>query len=155
MGLRWSVVCVLVIAGWTAGCSGDGSSDAVPPMERSRAAEASAASILASTTGNDTSRFPQQIHGTWDLGPGPCKLPVNPDSDSVIRIKGDLIQGYEDTETPRRVSRISDDPMAWRVEGTESYGGEEVDYTSIFVVNDDSLVMTSGTHAVHYVRCLD
>ncbi|MDH5834827.1 hypothetical protein [Luteimonas kalidii] len=99
-------------------------------------------------------RFPSQLFGTWDLGPRPCRLPVNEDSDSPIRIEAELIQGYEHFETPVRVERISDMPTAWRITTSETYLGSQVtDDVRIFVADGDRLVITSGAETQQYRKC--
>lgn len=60
----------------------------------------------------EAARFPKEVIGTWDLGPAACKLPVNPDSDTPIEIQPHRLLGFENTDTLRRISQISESPVA-------------------------------------------
>lgn len=98
--------------------------------------------------------FPPQLFGIWDLGPRPCRLPVNEDSDSPIRIEAGMLHGYEHFDMPVRIEQISDAPTAWRIVSTETYLGSQVtEQVRIFVLADDSLVVTDGTQARQYRKC--
>jgi len=117
-------------------------------------AETATSELSARGGEGPTSRFPAQLFGTWDLGPRPCRLPVNADSDSPVRIESGVLQGYEHFETPKRVERISEAPAAWRIASTETYLGSQVTQeVRIFVLSGDSLVVTDGTQARHYRKC--
>lgn len=53
-----------------------------------------------SATARHSIAYPTELQGMWDLGPQSCKLPLNPDSDSPIRIEKTRLRGYEHEEVP-------------------------------------------------------
>lgn len=59
--------------------------------------------------------FPSQLHGVWELGFEPCKLPGNLDSDGRIEIKAQVLEAYEDHSVPVETVRVSSSPLAWRI----------------------------------------
>lgn len=97
-------------------------------------------------------RFPAELVGSWDLGPEPCRLPLNPDADSPIRIEGRQVLRYEDIDTARRIKRVSTMPMAWQVVATSAAAPDVVTH-DLYVVEGDSLTVTNGSEAVKYRRC--
>jgi len=100
----------------------------------------------------EAARFPQEVIGTWDLGPAACKLPVNPDSDTPIEIRPQRLLGFENTDTLRRISQISNDPVSWLV-STESNVAPGVGVDEIYVVKGDYLTITDGEAVRSYRRC--
>lgn len=96
--------------------------------------------------------MPKALWGTWDLGPGPCRLPLQPDIDSPKRIDATSIRGYEDEEIPKTVRRISVDPAAWLIR-TESDVAPEIVISDIYVLKGDHLTITDGQTTKRYRRC--
>lgn len=97
-------------------------------------------------------QYPSEILGTWNLGPKSCKLPVNPDSDSPIRIKPHVLEGYEHTEDPQSVIQLSKEPLAWRIVETSEIA-PAIQTIGIYVLKDDHLVITTGDEVTRYRRC--
>lgn len=97
--------------------------------------------------------YPAEIHGQWEPGPNPCRLPLTYDSDSGFKITPDLLQGYEHTNAPKRVQTISRSPLAWRIEAAEKFDGNEIAVTDIFVVEGDYLTVTDGQRSTTYRKC--
>lgn len=96
--------------------------------------------------------FPRELSGTWDMGPQKCVLPVNPDSDSPMRITGSRIQNYEDVDELLRIKRISSRPLAWHVTTTNDIAPGVIQ-RDIYVLDGDMLTVTSGSATVEYMRC--
>lgn len=97
-------------------------------------------------------RFPSELHGTWDLGPSRCKLPINNDSDTPIRIDGMQLSGHESVDKPKRVIRVSDQPRVWVI-ATESNIAPGSVLDEVFVLEGESLTITDGQSARTYRRC--
>jgi hypothetical protein len=97
-------------------------------------------------------RFPKELQGTWDLGPASCKLPVSPDSDTPIRIDASRLAGYENVDTPVRITRVSKEPAVWVI-ASESSVSPGMVVKEVFVLMDDYLTITTGETARSYRRC--
>jgi len=97
-------------------------------------------------------RFPRELQGAWDLGPASCKLPVNADSDTPIRIEANHLAGYENVDTPKRIIRVSQRPAVWVI-SSESSVSPGVMVDEVFVLSGDSLTITTGETARSYRRC--
>ncbi len=97
-------------------------------------------------------KFPKALVGTWDLGPAACRLPVNPDSDTPIELQSNRVLGYENTDKLRSISRISNEPVAWRV-STESSIAPGIVVDEIYVLKGDHLTITDGEAVRSYRRC--
>lgn len=105
------------------------------------------------TTGAASSpRFPKELHGTWDLGPASCALPLNNDSDTPIRIEGSQLSGYENVDKPKRVTRVSKTPSVWVI-ATESNVAPGMVLDEVFVLKDGYLTITDGESARTYRLC--
>lgn len=99
-----------------------------------------------------TSSFPQELQGTWDIGPGACSLPVNADSDTPIRIEPGRLVGFENIDIPKRVTRLSDQTAAWVI-ATESNIAPGIVVEDAYVVDGDSVTVTDGESSRTYRRC--
>jgi len=97
-------------------------------------------------------RFPKELQGTWDLGPSSCKLPVNADSDTPIRIEAGRLAGYENIDSPKRITRVSKKPSVWVI-SSESNIAPGMVQDEVFVLVDDYLTITTGETARSYRRC--
>lgn len=95
--------------------------------------------------------FPTELVGTWDLGPEACALPLNPDSDSPIRIEPKQLQGYEHQSTPVEVLPMVEQPMSWAITSITDIAYGET--TEIYILNGDHLVITDGIRVAQYTRC--
>lgn len=96
--------------------------------------------------------FPSQLRGSWDLGPEPCRLPVNPDADSPIKISAHALRAYEHTETPRYVKRASSRIAAWII-STDSAIAPGIVVYDLYVLKGDYLTITDGETTRAYRRC--
>lgn len=100
------------------------------------------------------SMYPAEILGQWEPGPNLCNLPLTYDSDAGFKITPKLLQGYEHSNTPKRVQAISQSPRAWRIEAVEQHDGEQDDVVDIFVLNgSDYLTVTDGQRSTTYRKC--
>lgn len=99
------------------------------------------------------SRYPAEVIGQWEPGPNPCRLPLTYDSDSGFRIESALLQGYEHTNTPKRVQVISKVPLAWRIESMEEHYEDQDAVTDIFVLSGEYLTVTDGQRSTTYRKC--
>lgn len=98
--------------------------------------------------------YPAEILGQWEPGPNLCNLPLTYDSDAGFKIAPKLLQGYEHTNTPKRVQVISQSPQAWRIEAIEQHDGEQDDVVDIFVLSgSDYLTVTDGQRSTTYRKC--
>lgn len=110
--------------------------------------------LILPATASAGVRFPSELVGAWDIGPENCRLPLNPDADSPIRIEGRHIYRYEDTDTASSIKRVSISPRAWQVVAT-SVAAPDVVTRDLFVVDGDSLTVTNSSSTVQYRRCLE
>jgi hypothetical protein len=111
-----------------------------------------AASTVLMMGAESAPRFPEELRGTWDLGPSACTLPVNPDSDTPIHIDSRKLASSESIDLPRRIIRVSDSPNVWVVT-LESNAAPGVVYDEVFVLRDDYLTVTTGETSRAYRRC--
>jgi hypothetical protein len=96
--------------------------------------------------------YPKELQGVWDLGPRSCKLPVNPDADSPIRVEGKRLVGYEHQETPVSIRRVSMSPLAWVVSAT-SDNAPGIKTDDLYIVKGDHLTISDGETTKQYRRC--
>lgn len=96
--------------------------------------------------------FPKALQGVWDLGPEPCRSPVNPDADSPIEIKARVLQAYEHTEKPIYVRRASSKIKAWVISTDADIAPGIVVY-DLYVLSGDHLTITDGETTRQYLRC--
>ncbi|SDZ11025.1 hypothetical protein SAMN04487939_11654 [Lysobacter sp. yr284] len=97
--------------------------------------------------------YPASLIGQWEPGPNPCKLPLAYDSDGGFKIAARMLQGYEHSDTPKRVQLISDTPKAWRIEAIEEHDGDKNPVVDIYVLSGDYLTVTDGERSTTYNRC--
>ncbi|HDS1146346.1 TPA: hypothetical protein QDZ88_000676 [Stenotrophomonas maltophilia] len=109
-----------------------------------------AALLLAGAA--DAVVFPKELRGTWDIGPEACRLPLSADSDTVIRIEARRLVGFENVDTPRRITRLSTGVLAWSV-ASESNVAPGVSLEDIYVLKGDNLTVTDGETTKTYRRC--
>lgn len=110
----------------------------------------SAAVLL--TGAADAAVFPKALRGTWNIGPELCRLPVSADSDTVIRIEARRLVGFENVDTPRRITRLSAGVLAWSV-ASESSIAPGISLEDIYVLKGDNLTVTDGETTKTYRRC--
>ncbi|HST44729.1 MAG TPA: hypothetical protein VLK29_05835 [Luteimonas sp.] len=111
---------------------------------------------IAATTSADGATtgisYPSELHGTWDLGPHNCRLPLNPDSDTPLRIESGRVLGYEHVETPLHVGAVSSRPRAWTVTAiSDEAPGIEID--DLYILKDDHLTISDGETTRQFRRC--
>ncbi|MEH6419905.1 hypothetical protein [Pseudomonas sp. CGJS7] len=75
------------------------------------------------------------------------------DSDGGFKIAARMLQGYEHSDTPKKVQMISQAPKAWRIEAIEEYGEDRNAVVDIYVLNGDYLTVTDGERSTTYNRC--
>lgn len=109
-------------------------------------------SVMSASKARHVVVFPKGLQGTWDLGPQVCKLPVNPDSDSPIRIESGRVFGYEHVETPLRISAASARPSAWTVTAI-SGAAPGVKTDDLYILKGDYLTISDGATTRQYRRC--
>lgn len=97
--------------------------------------------------------YPAPILGQWEPGPKPCRLPLDYDSDAGFTVLPTLLQGYERSNEPHRVQRVSEEPQVWRIESTERHAEDSSRVTDIFVLRGDYLTVTDGQRSTTYRRC--
>ena len=97
-------------------------------------------------------RMPKALWGTWDLGPDPCRLPLEPDLDSPKWIDASSIRGYENNEIPTQVRRVSVVPAVWVIR-TNNDVAPQIVTNDIYVLKGDHLTITDGEFTKHYRRC--
>lgn len=110
----------------------------------------SAAVLL--TGAADAAVFPKELRGTWNIGPELCRLPLSADSDTVIRIEARRLVGFENVDTPRRITRLSTGVLAWSV-ASESNVAPGISLEDIYVLKGDNLTVTDGETTKTYRRC--
>lgn len=99
------------------------------------------------------SAYPAALVGQWEPGPNPCKLPLTYDSDGGFKISTHVLQGYEHSDTPKRVRLISGAPKAWRIEAIEQHDGDKNPVVDLYVLSGDYLTVTDGERSTTYNRC--
>lgn len=97
--------------------------------------------------------YPAALIGQWEPGPHQCKIPLAYDSDGGFKITARMLQGYEHSDTPKKVQLISDTPKAWRIEAIEEHAEDKRPVVDIYVLGGDSLAVTNGKRATTYSRC--
>ena len=108
--------------------------------------------ICAVTSAAESVEVPKALWGTWDLGPDPCSLPLEPDLDSPKWIDASSIRGYEKNEIPTRVRRVSVAPAVWVIR-TDNDVAPQIVTNDIYVLKGDHLTITDGEFTKHYRRC--
>lgn len=104
------------------------------------------------TSGHPAVTYPMELRGTWDLGPQSCKLPVNPDADSPIRVETVRLVGYDHQEIPVSIKRVSMDPLAWAVIAT-SDNAPGIKTADLYILKGDHLTVSDGESTRQYRRC--
>lgn len=99
------------------------------------------------------SSYPAALIGQWEPSPNPCKLPLTYDSDAGFKITARLLQGYEHSDTPKKVQQISVAPKAWRIEAIEEHDEDKTPVVDIYVLSGDYLTVTDGERSTTYNRC--
>ena len=97
--------------------------------------------------------YPTEVRGTWELGPRKCRAPLSDDSTSGLNIGLKSISGYKHTVQILRQEKVSDDPLAWKIDAADNHSGESKETKELFVVSGDSLVITDGIQSKMYSRC--
>ena len=108
--------------------------------------------MLAIAPAAASPRFPEEMQGTWDLGPVECRLPVSPDADSPIHIKRDQLEGYENIDIPKRIKRVSKVPLAWTVTTTTNIA-PGILVSDLYILKGDYLTISDGERTRLYRRC--
>lgn len=96
--------------------------------------------------------YPKELQGTWDLGQDSCKLPIDPDLDTPIRVETARLMGYEHQEAPVSIERVSESPLAWRVSAT-SDNAPGITTDDLYIVKNDHLTISDGETVRQYRRC--
>ncbi|MEC3886914.1 hypothetical protein [Xanthomonas campestris] len=96
--------------------------------------------------------YPIELQGVWDLGPESCKLPLNPDSDSPIRVEKNRLRGYEREETPVEIKLVSTGPHAWVVSATSNIAPDVIT-EDLYILKGEHLVISDGESVKQYRRC--
>lgn len=111
-----------------------------------------ALTLSSAAVAADVVRMPKALWGTWDLGPDPCRLPLEPDLDSPKWIDASSIRGYENNEIPTQVRRVSVVPAVWVIR-TNNDVAPQIVTNDIYVLKGDHLTITDGEFTKHYRRC--
>lgn len=99
-------------------------------------------------------QFPAEVRGVWDAYPLTCVDDGPSDSDMRIRITPRVLHAYENNDTVRSITRISESPLAWRVVTISDIAPEEIQgEADIYVLRGDALTITNGERAYTYRRC--
>lgn len=99
-------------------------------------------------------QFPAEILGVWDAYPLACVDDGPSDSDMRIQVTPRVLHAYENNDTVRSITRISESPMAWRVVTISDIAPEEIQgEADIYVLRGDALTITNGERAYTYRRC--
>lgn len=109
-------------------------------------------SAVSATKARQSIAYPTELQGMWDLGPQSCKLPLNPDSDSPIRIEKTRLHGYEHEETPVSIKLVSTDPHAWVV-SAKSDIAPDIRTDDLYILKGEHLVISDGESVKQYRRC--
>jgi hypothetical protein len=112
----------------------------------------SAPSAMAHGDKRQAATYPNELRGTWDIGPQACKLPVNPDSDTPLRIEVARVLGYEHVETPLQIRAVATDPRAWTVTATSDIA-PGIKTSDVYILKGDHLTITDGETVRQYRRC--
>lgn len=98
--------------------------------------------------------FPKSLHGVWEVGLTPCKMPGNLDSDTRIEIKPSIVEGYEHTTKPLSIFQVSKKPMAWKVKSAVDIDGLISDEYEIYILSGkDVLTVVDDNLPRVYSRC--
>ena len=111
-----------------------------------------ALTLSSTAVAADAVRMPKALWGTWDLGPDPCSLPLEPDLDSPKWIDASSIRGYENNEIPTKVRRVSVLPAVWVIR-TDNDVAPQIVTSDIYVLKGDHLTITDGEFTKYYRRC--
>jgi hypothetical protein len=112
----------------------------------------SAADEVSAAKSGPSPVYPKELQGTWDLGQGSCKLPIDPDLDAPIRVETARLMGYEHQEAPVSIERVSESPLAWRVSAT-SDNAPGITTDDLYIVKNDHLTISDGEATRKYRRC--
>jgi hypothetical protein len=142
-------ISLLVACGTTVAAQ---SQTALAGRATTKAKKAANASPL-SESGDVVTKYPDEVLGQWEPGPQPCRLPLTYDSDAGFKIIPGLLQGFEHTNTPKRVQVISSPPQAWRIESLKQFDEDRLAVIDIFVLSGDYLTVTDGQRSSTYRKC--
>ncbi len=109
-------------------------------------------SAVSATKARHSIAYPTELQGMWDLGPQSCKLPLNPDSDSPIRIEKTRLRGYEHEEVPVAIKLVSTGPHAWVV-SAKSDIAPDIRTDDLYILKGEHLVISDGESVKQYRRC--
>jgi hypothetical protein len=109
-------------------------------------------SCAGATDAHPATAYPTELLGTWNLGPQSCKLPVDSDADSLIRLEAARLVGYEHQESLVSIRRVSMDPLAWAVT-TTSDNAPGIKTVDLYIVKGDYLTISDGESSRQYRRC--
>ena len=100
-------------------------------------------------------RYPKEIRGVWELSHlGPCKLPLEQDTQSAIEIEAGLLHEYEEQIRPVAINKLATLRAAWAVRSRSDADEYQSTDRAIFVLNErDQLTITDDRRTNVYVRC--
>ena len=99
-------------------------------------------------------RYPKALRGVWDLAPLDCRASGIWDSDTRFLIDANALRGYEHTETPRSIKKISNAPEVWRIVAISNIAPEEIQGDAdIYILDGKYLTISNGSSSETYIRC--
>jgi hypothetical protein len=101
--------------------------------------------------------YPKRLHGNWMPQDMECPVPLNHDSDALVVISEKILNNYEESSKPIRVTAIKPGPApaVWSIDSYLNVAGDGYDtkITEIFLVTGDQLVIADKERARTYHRC--
>ena len=103
-----------------------------------------------------TPTYPRPLVGVWMSGIENCSINQTYDSERLIEVTPRLLIGYEQASKPTKVSLVSREPLAWRIESVLDVGPSGVfktDDPRLFVLGTNRLTVATGHDVSVYTRC--
>lgn len=99
--------------------------------------------------------YPKEIRGVWELSHlGPCKSPLEQDTQSAIEIEAGLLHEYEEQIRPVGINKLATFRAAWAVRFRSDADEYQSTDRAIFVLNErDQLTIVNDRRTNVYVRC--
>lgn len=99
--------------------------------------------------------YPKEIRGVWELSHrGPCKSPLERDTQSAIEIEAGLLHEYEEQIRPVAINKLATLRAAWAVRFRSDADEYQSTDRAIFVLNErDQLTIANDRRTNVYVRC--
>lgn len=108
---------------------------------------------LSALPGAAMDTFPRELSGVWNPVPYECGEAQAGENDMRFEISGKERRNFEDLESVEVVVRISDAPLAWRIQTVSNVVGGDAGQSRIYIRGARYLFVTDGGRMDQYRQC--